>query len=477
MNAKSIALGLIAVISIIVAIAYSPILHPTPQGVQVNAQCKQAEVSITLVSLALARVNATASALGSYALINLTLQHALSLLINSSGMLRTGECLKALNYSHAALMLVEEAWATLMINATRSSKLNYTCITLMDTARAKLTLALSLTQNATLHAEIKALLNELNTTSCSKVNQVLNNASELLSNVQQELRGRLGKELESRISSAALVYISVGELPEIAVLASLNNTELWVYILQALKLAVIKYAMMLNITIVKLLISGNLTAILSNYVNASRLAEALTILREHNINANEALGVYRNITLLINETSIIYGSLGHNAAELSEFGSLLSQVYLSYINGSLQSTLSRYLMGNITSNINGTIKLLRIVNSSISSMMSKGYLKWSMGSMIIAVPIPPPLRGLLNRYLNLTWGNLTLALNYLNECMRAYYVSRNLTMPGALNEVSIINLAYSLYVARVYCPQAYLYAQEALSNVNNLIQVINAMQH
>ncbi|MFP3316750.1 MAG: hypothetical protein RXN91_10475, partial [Caldivirga sp.] len=249
--------------------------------------------------------------------------------------------------------------------------------------------------------------------------------------------------------------------------------EYWQYIVKALESAMAKYAEELNETLTRLLASGNLTGLISSYATVNRLSTALTILSSHGVKVGEAWGICLNATSLINETASIYGGLKSNATELSLLEALIREVYLSYVNGSLSTTVNQYFE---LAKVNETVKLLRGVNETMGKLVAMGYLKWSRGATIVAIPIPEPVRGLIERYLNLTLGNLTLSTVNLGLCNNAYNAGRGIATLKALNATSIVRLAYSLYLIRTYCPMAIQYAQWAVGDLGNLSRLINATQ-
>jgi|GEM_PF-1170332 len=441
-----------------------------------NATCTAARVHVELSLLLYQRVRLVANAMGESALVNGTLDSALNLTITANDSLSRGQCLDALHEAIGAIQLEAETWSVVMSNATRASKVNYTCINLASLAEARLNTVIRLTTNSTIHSEAEALLAELarlNSTSCTGVEGALGNATVLLNETLSGLRGRLGNWLEGKVEAAALVYVSVGEYRGIGELASLNLTEYWQYIVKALESAMAKYAEELNETLTRLLASGNLTGLISSYATVNRLSTALTILSSHGVKVGEAWGICLNATSLINETASIYGELKGNTTELSLLEALIREVYLSYVNGSLSTTVNQYFE---LAKVNETVKLLRGVNETMSKLAAMGYLKWSRGAAIVAIPIPEPVRGLIERYLNLTLGNLTLSTVNLGLCNNAYNAGRGIATLKALNATSIVKLAYSLYLIRIYCPMALQYAQWALVNLGNLSRLVNSTQ-
>ncbi|MGC9137340.1 hypothetical protein [Caldivirga sp.] len=439
-----------------------------------NATCTAASVHVELSLTLYQRVKLVAGAMGELGSINATLNEALNLTMMANESLGKGLCLTALEEALNATHLEQEAWGELMINATRVGLVNYTCINLISTAEARLKTVLSLTQNSTIRGEAEALLRELGSLNCSKANEALTNATMLLNETRLSVRSELGNWLRSRVESVALVYVGVGEYGGIGELASLNLTEYWRYIMQALESAMVKYANELNASISRLMASGNLRGLIELNGSVGRLATTLTILSRHGVKVNDAWSLCANASSLINNTLTIYRELNGNATKLNTFSSLVAQVYLSYLNGSLQLAVSKYAN---SSWINETMMLLGAVNRSMRVMVGKGYLKQDMGLMIVAVPIPEPMRGLISRYLNLTIGNLTLSMANLGLCSNAYLITRNMTALRVLNATSIIKLAYSLYLMRVYCPMALQYAKLASGNLIKLEELINVTQH
>jgi len=441
-----------------------------------NATCTAARVHVELSLLLYQRVRLVANAVGESALVNGTLDSALNLTITANESLSRGQCLDALHEAIGAIQLEAEAWSVVMSNATRASKVNYTCINLASLAEARLNTVIRLTTNSTIRSEAEALLAELarlNSTSCTGVEGVLGNATVLLNETLSGLRGRLGNWLEGKVEAAALVYVSVGEYRGIGELASLNLTEYWQYIVKALESAMAKYAEELNETLTRLLASGNLTGLISSYATVNRLSTALTILSSHGVKVGEAWGICLNAASLINETASIYGELKGNTTGLSLLEALIREVYLSYSNSTLSITVNQYLE---LAKVNETVKLLKGINETMGKLATMGYLKWSRGTMVVAIPIPNSMRELIERYLNLTLGNLTLSMANLGLCSNAYGEVRGIAMLKALNTTSIVKLAYSLYLMRIYCPMALQYAQWAAGDLGNLSRLINATQ-
>ncbi|MFP3316486.1 MAG: hypothetical protein RXN91_09120, partial [Caldivirga sp.] len=175
-----------------------------------NATCTAARVHVELSLLLYQRVRLVANAVGVSALVNGTLDSALNLTITANESLSRGQCLDALHEAIGAIQLEAEAWSVVMSNATRASKVNYTCINLASLAEARLNTVIRLTTNSTIRSEAEALLAELarlNSTSCTGVEGVLGNATVLLNETLSGLRGRLGNWLEGKVEAAALVYV------------------------------------------------------------------------------------------------------------------------------------------------------------------------------------------------------------------------------------------------------------------------------